>query len=608
MQKKNKLNKTGIAVFIVAFCLVFFVLQGREVFSYSSEAPWTNPALLERFRLEQLPPDIFLELARPSFNTLSARDQHHWYCFLNQYIFISRLNLGHFDPEVIKASWHPEDAERIGKLIISSKKWLEENSARLRAFREAEIDNFVLADDFPEDKIEVFNNFIRYSAPSPIIDARLGLNGEVSYEDFLSAVSFVFHMCEHYSSLRAVFFVEKILEPLHHDLRTKEFRGYRFPHDDLPASFRRHAINFQRAMERGLRGVEAPHSAEMCMSWHYEQTFESIREGRLLEAYNAILKCRIGLRRPPGSGRIILRRPYYFHTDEERYQWFRFLQAELRHFGHYAFADQIMEVELDHYRELIVWQLQKRAYLAQRLYEIRDSITLSTLKNLLMQELTDLRNNNYLEFEEALDTLRAIDDKVRSEFQLSAAQGVIILPWIDRRALDRRIGRGVGTFSRHFMGYTFLVPSMEPIERIEPGELISEERRLARLMAWRIENENMDEQAKKDMREVFDWILFYIRVLAVASERLYVESSLEKLTQLHSILVNNRNVSFTEIDQHVHHRRLDVEEINEQTRLDIRRFYVIVNDFWNHQFRRQNGDMTVGDVILPWVKVRDEWF
>jgi len=62
MQKKNKLNKTGIAVFIVAFCLVFFVLHGREVFSYSAETSSTTPTLPIIAWLTSLVPDYrFLE-------------------------------------------------------------------------------------------------------------------------------------------------------------------------------------------------------------------------------------------------------------------------------------------------------------------------------------------------------------------------------------------------------------------------------------------------------------------------------------------------------------------------------------------------------------------
>jgi len=71
------------------------------------------------------------------------------------------------------------------------------------------------------------------------------------------------------------------------------------------------------------------------------------------------------------------------------------------------------------------------------------------------------------------------------------------------------------------------------------------------------------------------------------------------------LLIDN---TYTEMDLLLHKRRLNIEETNEQAWLDIRRFLIIVNDFWIHQFRRENGDMTVGDIVLPWAKVQGEWF
>jgi len=245
-----------------------------------------------------------------------------------------------------------------------------------------------------------------------------------------------------------------------------------------------------------------------------------------------------------------------------------------------------MEIELEHYRELIVWQLQKRAYLAQRLYEIRDSISLSALKSLLMQELAGLRSNGTLDFnfEKALDSLRAIDDKVQTEASsIIASNGAIILPWINRLAIDRIMGRR-NLYPR--------ANSESPFRfYAEPAE-------------WRKEN-IVDDEVKKIMEEVYAWILCYIRALAIIGERLYIEKNLQKMTQLHSILVNNRNVSYTEVDSVL--QRWSTESY-EQRRFDTRRFYIITRHFWHHQRRRQDGDMTVGDIILPWVEVRDEWF
>jgi len=491
MQMKNKLNKTGIAAFLITCCLVFFMLGGKTI----------SPLLMETVK-EEIP-----------------------------------------------------------------------------------LHNYVLAEDFPEDKIIVFNNFIRYSAPSEIIDARLGLNNKVSYGDFLSAVSFALAIHENYRSHHAASFLESVLEPLSHDLKTKEFRGYRFPVEDLPAFFRTYAC-FQAVMDNPPKptiGGPIRNPTERCMAWHYAYTFWSIYRGNLLEAYSMFLRCRRNL--PLHLNDVRFERPYYFHSDEERHQWFLFLQTELRYAGHGIFADQIMEIELEHYRELIVWQLQKRAYLAQRLYEIRDSISLTTLKNLLVQELADLRNNDSFDFnlEKAINELRVIDDKVSS----GITQGIIVLPWIDRQDIDRRMGRRI--------------PSEHDIEQ---RQRLAESR-----LTRRIEEENIDDETKKAMRNVYDWILCYVRALAIITERLYLEKNLKELTQLHSTLVNNRNVSYTEIDLHLHGRSLyGIREIDEQTRLNIRRFYIIVSDFWGHQFRRENGDMAVGEIILPWVKVRDEWF
>jgi len=402
----------------------------------------------------------------------------------------------------------------------------------------APIHNYVLAEDFPEDKIKIFNNFISFSAPCHIVSARLGLNDKISYGDFLSAVSMALAVQENYRLFRALPFVEKILEPLSHDLKTKEFRGYRFPVEDLPAFFRKRAAEVQYVLD-GFYIVEGilstPH--EICMAEHYAQTFWSIYRGNPLGAYSHIINC------PgpwPPSNRV-------FHSSEERHRWFLFLQAELHYAGYGAYAAQIMEIELEHYRELIVRRLRQRAYLTQSLYEIGDSTNLSTLKNMLLQELTDLRNIAALDsnFEKALDNLRTVDDKVRSEI----VQGIIVLPWINRQALDLRMGRRVLATRR-------------------VSEVITEPEE------WRMTRENtrkensIDNEVKKVMEETYDWILCCIRVLATINERLYAEKSLQEMRQLHATLASNRNVSF----------------------------------------RHRRDGMTVGGIILPWVEVRDEWF
>ena len=337
---------------------------------------------------------------------------------------------------------------------------------------------------------------------------------------------------------------------------------------------------------------------EICMAWHYAQTFWLVYEGRLLEAYDTLLRCRRGAIARPPNAQPRFGRAYDFHGDEERHKWFLFLQAELRHAGHVDFADQITEVELEHHRELIVWQLQKRAYLAQRLYENRDNLSLSTLRRRLAQELDAIKSNAVLNsnFENAIGHLRAIDDKMRVEPQASAAMGTIVLPWINRQALDRRMGRNTADIGH------------PPIQ--------------ARMIRERAEEENIiDDETEKAMTYTYEWILCYIRALAIVNERFYVENDLKELTQLHSKLINNRNVSRTEVDRYLSRSHIIPAgktsitityemraEFEEQSRLDMRRLHIITRHFWYHQYRRQNGDITVGDIILPWVEVRDEWF
>jgi len=450
--------------------------------------------------------------------------------------------------------------------------------------------NYILAEDFPEDKIKVFNNFIRYRPPSEAVNIRLGLNDKVSYEDFLSAVSLAITSVSR-NPYDAVFFIENVIKPLSYDLKTKEFRGYRFPVEDLPAFFINHAADVQRVStltSRGMVGLSTPRPNEICMAWHYAQAFEAIHSGRPFTVFSNMLDK--AFPRPGRAHR--LDRPYYFHSDEERHQWFLFVQAELIHSGYIAVANQILDIELEHNRELIVWQLQKRAYLAQRLYEIRDSASLSFLKKLLLQELAGIRNDLALNlnFEKAMDSLRAIDDKVRVEPRQNVFKGVIILPWIDRQDIDRRMGRRMP--SEHDM---------------KMRQRLAENRLTLRVALKNIASENIDDETKKAVREMYEWILSYIRALAIINERLYVERSLREITQLHSELVGSGNVSVTEIDSFLFPRRSSSRS-EEQRKFDAVRRPIITGHFWHHQRRRQDGDMTVGDIILPWVEVRDEWF
>jgi len=283
-------------------------------------------------------------------------------------------------------------------------------------------------------------------------------------------------------------------------------------------------------------------------------------------------------------------RPYYIHIGEERYQWFLFLQAELCHFGHYAFADQIAEIELEHYRELIVWQLQRRTFLAQRLYEIRDSIGLSVFKNLLARELTDLRSNPTLNlhFEKALDGLRVIDDNMKTENQPSIFNGVIILPWIDRHALDRRMG-----IER--------LHTPEPSQVIPPPEsTFPPDWYWSTLREFAGERNVTDDEAEKMLKEMYQWILCYIRALAVMSEGFYTENNLKELTQLRSNIVGPAEMAARFL------RRYSTAD--EQMISEFNMWSLVLHFFWPHLRERLGGGMTVGDIILPWVEVRDDWF
>jgi hypothetical protein len=303
----------------------------------------------------------------------------------------------------------------------------------------------------------------------------------------------------------------------------------------------------------------------------------------------------------------------------------------LRSSGHVDFADSILQTEIEHYRELIVWQLQLRAYLTQKLYEYGDSFNLLTLKDLLTEEYTELKNDSLFQsnFENVIEILRDLDDIVRASSPINVTEGILVLPWIDREAIDHKQG-------------------------IE-SEILSIEQSP---ITWKIENESIDDETKEEMKKTYEKAIHCIRTLAIISEKLYLENDLETMVQLHSTLANNRSVNctprglfrqnfsaiketngdFSELDSQQesnprrhrynrddHYRKLlllyginevktkevdgdkeDSSELDSQTKFDLRRYDLIANDFWGHQARRKNGDLTVGEIILPWVEVPDE--
>ena len=512
------------------------------------------------------------------------------------------------------------------------------NDSFLMRKRTLEVPSYTLAEDFPKEHIKTFNDFLLFYASveqtrvysrRPVISvvkARLELNNPVRYEDFLAAVllsvSFVGHdglervfeqrprLLDHYVEMfrfpsRNSFFIENILKPLIHDLRTGEYRGYRFKNENLLQLFREfiHFCYYHRhapfsgwfdstSMNREdmfFHVIRIMIPGEIFLANYYAQTFLLIHNGRLHETY-------IEMYRYAGMYRFFILeehqllppRPYYFYSDEDRYLWFEFLQSELRSAEHADFADEILEIEIEHYRELINWQLQLRAYLTQKLYEYGDSVNLSTLKELLTTEYINLKNNSLFQhnFEMAIETLRDLDDKVRNTSPFDSTKGDLVLPWIDREAIDYK------------QGIRSEIISVYP----EP-------------ITWKTAVESIDDETKEEMKDSYEKSIYSIRVLTVINEKLNLERDLTKMVQLHSRLANNRNINYTPTG--VFHRNFSAlkntygdgenfPELDAQTRLNLRRYGLIANDFWGRQARRMKGDMMVGDIILPWVRVWDE--
>jgi len=179
-----------------------------------------------------------------------------------------------------------------------------------------------------------------------------------------------------------------------------------------------------------------------------------------------------------------------------------------------------------------------------------------------------------------------LDDKVRNTSPFDSTKGDLVLPWIDRWAIDYK------------QGIRSEVISVYP----EP-------------ITWKRAIESIDKETMEEMKKSYEISIHCIRVLAVISERLYLERDLTAMAQLHSKLANNINVNYTPMGifhqdfsgiKNTYGDGADFSELNSQTRFDLRRHDLIANDFWGHQARRRNGDMTIGDVILPWIRVWDE--
>ena len=566
----------------------------------------------------------------------------------------------------------------------------------LDSIKTLEIPSYSLAEGFPREHIKTFNDFLifcasveetRYFSKKPTISitkARLELNTPVQYEDFLAAVSmsisFVGYdglerLFEKYPRLRNYycqmfrfrsrnsFFLENVLTPLSHDLKTGEYRGYRFKdeylQDIVNYYYDQRVLAFLSSNDIGLnRYYDEVYYRydikimveEIILSNYYAQTFLLIHNESTREAYSELYRYKAPLSILE-ERHLLPPRPYYFYNDKDRYLWFEFLQSELRSLGLSDFADEILETEIEHYRELINWQLQLRAYLAQKLYEYGDKISLLRLKRLLATEYSNLKSDPLLQpkFDKAIEILSDMDDKVRASSPIDAVKGIIVLPWIDREAIDQK--QGIKT--------EIITANPESI-------------------TWKTAIENIDDETKEEIKNLYEMSVYYNRGLAVINDRLYLERDLKIMTQLHSNLVDNKNVNCTptgvsyqdysgikstygdgtgfpeldtqtmydlwhdnrdyipnefwglqtweknddknttyeltfDIDTNKSFRALKTTHRDEenslvldvQTRLNLRLYDLIVSDFWGHQARRKNGDMTVGDIILPWVEVQD---
>jgi hypothetical protein len=348
--------------------------------------------------------------------------------------------------------------------------------------------SYSLAVDFPQDKIRVFEDFSALFAfleeseknvllmhtfgkkhspfktedptPALIVNARLEINNPARYEDLLSAVSMSFSSFYEEnlrrSSSYSSFFIKNVLDPLSADLIKKEYRGYHFDEnflqyfsEDMAKPYlRREMSNDEHDIDkRDVVGVSygPKYRIPNDLEWIgvYARTFWNIYEGKLHKAYSTIRT--LGWQpvdlysSPPTSYRF-----YSFYHDEDRYQWFLFFQEELRNAKLVDYADDALETELDSYRELIVCQLQERAYFAKKLYESGDHLSLKILKGLLEKEYAALRKDpllvNY--FNESIEYLRRIDKAVQTAPQAEKGRemGVLVLPWINRQSIDRRQG------------------------------------------------------------------------------------------------------------------------------------------------------------------------
>ena len=112
---------------------------------------------------------------------------------------------------------------------------------------------------------------------------------------------------------------------------------------------------------------------------------------------------------------------------------------------------------------------------------------------------------------------------------------------------------------------------------------------------WTADAEYVNDERMRNLREEYEWSIVYIRLLALTNERLHAEKKLEVLTRLHEKLVNNKSITFTEIDLYSNEFRLNVDT-KTKSLLD----ELAING--------RKAVFTGEGGLLPWVKMPDNWF
>ena len=183
-------------------------------------------------------------------------------------------------------------------------------------------------------------------------------------------------------------------------------------------------------------------------------------------------------------------------------------------------------------------------------------------------------------FVKAVNTLRDIDTKVAESPQTEEAIGAIALPWIDREEIDRRMG----------------IPPF-PERGVRGRRMTGTWDEYAKRRDWRKrwEDRGTGDEVIKNLHEKYEWSMIYIRALALMNADLRAEKNLEVLTRLHEELVNNKGISYTEEDYFFSYYRNVF--VNNKTK-------VLLEELGHDRKEIMTGEGR----LLPWIKVRDEWF